>query len=215
MQFHCVAMHMHPPAPRERGSVDNSPVFFAIIRTLCGVFRVNLSPPSHLLHSAAAASSFDSREFRDALGRFATGVAVVTAVSATGEKLGLTISSFNSVSLSPPLVLWSLMQSSSSLAAFRQVRHFAVNVLSAEQQSLAEQFARRDADRWAGVAYMQGASGTPLLDGVIATFECRSHRQIDAGDHVIFIGEVLYCTHRMGVPPLLYHGGRFYTEHPL
>jgi len=176
---------------------------------------VNLPPPKHLLHGAATAAPFDSREFRDALGRFATGVAVVTAVSAAGDKLGLTISSFNSVSLAPPLVLWSLMQTSSSLQAFRAVGHFAVNVLSAEQLPLAEQFARRDVDRWAGVAHLPGPGGTPLLEGAIATFECRSHSQLDAGDHVIFLGEVLHCTHRSGVPPLLYHGGRFYTEHPL
>lgn len=168
-----------------------------------------------MLHGAEAAVTFDSREFRNALGRFATGVAVVTAVSAAGEKLGLTISSFNSVSLTPPLVLWSLMQSSSSLPAFREVGHFAVNVLAAEQLPLAEQFARRGVDRWAGVAHVPGPSGTPLLQGTIATFECRSRSLLDAGDHVIFIGEVLHCTHCSGVPPLLYHGGRFYTEHPL
>ncbi|GAB2486228.1 flavin reductase family protein [Comamonas humi] len=176
---------------------------------------MNSSPPKHLLHGADAAAPFDSREFRDALGRFATGVAVVTAISPAGEPLGLTISSFNSVSLTPPLVLWSLMQTSASLPAFRAVSHFAVNVLSAEQQPLAEQFARRGADRWAGVVHAPGPSGTPLLDGAIATFECRSHSHLDAGDHVIFLGEVLHCTHRTGVPPLLYHGGRFYTEHPL
>lgn len=176
---------------------------------------MNLPPPKHLLHGAEAAAPLDSREFRDALGRFATGVAVVTAISDEGDKLGLTISSFNSVSLAPPLVLWSLMQSSSSLQAFRCVRHFAINVLSAEQQPLAEQFARRGADRWVGVAHAQGFGGSPLLDGAIATFECRSHSHLDAGDHVIFIGEVLHCSHLAGVPPLLYHGGRFYTEHPL
>ena len=158
---------------------------------------------------------FSERDFRDALGRFATGVAVVTALAPDGSKLGLTISSFNSASLTPPLVLWSLMKTASSMPAFSTISHYAVNVLGASQQELAMQFSRRNVDRWAGVGYTLGTTGAPLLDGAIATFECRNRSRYDEGDHVILVGEVEHCSYLNDVPPLLYHGGKFYTEHPL
>ena len=155
---------------------------------------------------------FSERDFRDALGRFATGVAVVTALAPDGSKLGLTISSFNSASLTPPLVLWSLMKTASSMPAFSTISHYAVNVLGASQQELAMQFSRRNVDRWAGVGYTLGTSGAPLLDGAIATFECRNRSRYDEGDHVILVGEVEQCHYVTDVVPLLYHGGNFYTE---
>ena len=158
---------------------------------------------------------FSERDFRDALGRFATGVAVVTALAPDGAKIGLTISSFNSASLTPPLVLWSLMKTASSMPVFDQVSHYAVNVLGATQKALALQFSRRGIDRWAGVDYTIGTGGVPLLDGAIATFECRNRSRYEEGDHVILVGEVEHCAWRAGIPPLLYHGGNFYTEHPL
>ena len=159
------------------------------------------------LHTAPA-----SQRFSDALGRFATGVAVVTAVAPDGSKLGLTISSFNSASLSPPLVLWSLMKTASSMPVFQQISHYAVNVLGAPQKELALQFSRRNVDRWAGVDYQLGASGAPVLAGAIATFECHNRSQYDEGDHVILVGEVKHCRYQTGIAPLLYHGGNFYTE---
>lgn len=158
---------------------------------------------------------FSPREFRASLGMFATGVTVVTARNAAGELLGLTANSFNSVSLDPPLVLWSLARSAGSMAAFSNGLHYAINVLAADQQALAEQFAARGADRWAGVAFTEGISGAPLLAGAAASFECFNRSQYAEGDHVIFVGEVERCSHRTGAPPLLFHGGRFYTEHPL
>jgi len=146
---------------------------------------------------------------------FATGVTIVTARTPEGELVGLTANSFNSVSLTPPLVLWSLARSAGSMAAFSAGSHYAINILGAEQQDLARQFAARDVDRYQGVAFTLGASGAPLLQGAAATFECFNRSRYEEGDHVIFVGEVERCDHRAGASPLLYHGGRFYTEHPL
>ena len=146
---------------------------------------------------------------------FATGVTIVTARTPTGELIGLTANSFNSVSLNPPLVLWSLSQGASSLSAFSTGSHYAINVLAASQKPLAERFAMRGVDRWEGVQFTLGVSGAPLLEGCVATFECFNRSRHEEGDHVIFVGEVERCTSQAGLAPLLYHGGRFYTEHPL
>ena len=158
---------------------------------------------------------FSALEFRASLGMFATGVTIVTARTAEGELVGLTANSFNSVSLTPPLVLWSLSRNAGSMAAFSNGMHYAINVLAADQQGLALQFASRSGDRWAGVAFSEGVSGAPLLAGAAATFECFNRSQYAEGDHVIFVGEVERCAHRAEASPLLYHGGKFYTEHPL
>ena len=146
---------------------------------------------------------------------FATGVTIVTARTPAGVLVGLTANSFNSVSLNPPLVLWSLAQAASSMAAFSTGSHYAINILAADQKALAERFASRREDRWTDVAFTEGACGAPLLDGAAATFECFNRSRYEEGDHVIFVGEVERCSHRDGASPLLYHGGKFYTEHPL
>lgn len=146
---------------------------------------------------------------------FATGVTIVTMRAKSGQLIGLTANSFNSVSLEPPLVLWSLARKAASLVVMCETSHYAINVLTAEQQALAEQFARRDIDRWAGVDYTIGASGAPLLTNVAATFECFNRSRYEEGDHVIFVGQVEHCTHHSETSPLLYHGGRFFTEHLL
>ena len=158
---------------------------------------------------------FSSTEFRTALGMFATGVTIVTARASDGHLVGLTANSFNSVSLSPPLVLWSLSQAASSMDAFRKGSHYAINILAADQQALAQRFATRGVDRFADVDFVEGACAAPLLAGAVATFECFNRSRYVEGDHVIFVGEVEHCTHRDGISPLLYHGGKFYTEHPL
>ena len=145
---------------------------------------------------------------------FATGVTIVTARTPAGELIGLTANSFNSVSLEPPLVLWSLAQAAASLASFRTGSHYAINVLAAEQKALAERFARKGADRWQGVESAPGVGGAPLLAGAAATFECFNRSRYEEGDHVIFVGEVERCSWRAGASPLLFHGGRYYTEHP-
>jgi flavin reductase (DIM6/NTAB) family NADH-FMN oxidoreductase RutF len=159
--------------------------------------------------------SFSAQEFRTALGMFATGVTIVTARTAEGHVVGLTANSFNSVSLSPPLVLWSLSHAAASMPAFSAGSHYAINVLAADQKPLAERFARRGVDRWTGVTFDEGVGGAPLLHGAAAVFECFNRSRYEEGDHVIFVGEVERCTHRPGASPLLFHGGRYYTEHPL
>jgi flavin reductase (DIM6/NTAB) family NADH-FMN oxidoreductase RutF len=143
---------------------------------------------------------------------FATGVAVVTLRHTNGELIGLTVSSFNSVSLTPPLVLWSLSRAAASLSAFSTGSHYAVNVLSAQQLALAQQFAARNVNRFADVAYRLGASGAPLLDGAVAVFECFNRSRYEEGDHVIFVGEVEHCHHRANAQPLLFHGGQFHHQ---
>ncbi|MDR7308017.1 flavin reductase family protein [Rhodoferax saidenbachensis] len=170
---------------------------------------------SHPSPQHAVPPNFSSAEFRLALGMFATGVTIVTARAPDGSLVGLTANSFNSVSLSPPLVLWSLARTAGSMAAFSTGSHYAINILGADQQALARQFAAREGDRYAGVAFTTGAGGAPLLEGAAATFECFNRSRYEEGDHVIFVGEVECCSHRQGAAPLLFHGGRFYTEHPL
>lgn len=157
--------------------------------------------------TTTAAAGFGQREFRDALGMFATGVTVVTTHNAAGQPVGLTASSFNSVSLSPPLVLWSLAHGASTMAAFRACGHYAIHVLAADQLDLANQFAQRGIDRFAGVAHRVGHSGAPLLAGALAVFECRNRSQHDEGDHLIFVGEVVHCHPLRSAAPLLYHRG--------
>ena len=159
--------------------------------------------------------SFSAQEFRTALGMFATGVTIVTARTPDGQLIGLTANSFNSVSLAPPLVLWSLSRAAASMTAFSGGSHYAINVLAADQKTLAERFAMKGADRWSGVTFDLGAGGAPLLHGAAATFECFNRSRYEEGDHVIFVGEVEHCEHRAGATPLLFHGGRYYTELPL
>ncbi len=159
--------------------------------------------------------SFSSPEFRAALGSFATGVTIVTALDASGRPVGLTANSFNSVSLSPPLVLWSLSKRAGSMPAFTNGSHYAINILAADQRLLAERFASKDVDRFAGVGVRRGAGGVPVLEGSAAVFECFNRSQYEEGDHIIFVGEVEHCERREGALPLIYHGGRYFTELPL
>jgi flavin reductase (DIM6/NTAB) family NADH-FMN oxidoreductase RutF len=132
------------------------------------------------------------RAFRGALGMFPTGVAVVTTVTPDGERLGTTVSSFNSVSLDPPLVLFSLARSARSFSVWTETGLFAVSVLHAGQQRLSSQFAASLTDKWKGLAAVRGEeTGLPLLCGALAWFECRTWARYDGGDHVIMVGEVL------------------------
>ena len=152
--------------------------------------------------------AFTEREFRNALGQFATGVTVVTTTDANGTPVGMTVSSFNSVSLDPPLVLWSLGRSTGNYAAFAQCRHYAIHVLSSAQKDVAMQFAQRGIDRFAGVQWQFNVNGIPVLQESLATFECRARSQYLEGDHLIMVGEVLACRHNSHVGPLLYHAGQ-------
>jgi len=169
-------------------------------------------PPSR---RRALAPGFSVQDFRAALGMFATGVTIVTARGVDGLPVGLTANSFNSVSLTPPLVLWSLARSAGSMPAFERGSHYAVNILAADQHALAERFASKSVDRFADVAFREGAGGAPVIDGAVAVFECFNRSRYEEGDHVIFVGEVERCTWRAGAQPLIFHGGRYFTELPL
>ncbi len=151
---------------------------------------------------------FDSRALRDALGEFATGVAVVTARGADGQPVGVTVNSFASVSLEPPLVLWSLGLASPSLAAFESCSHYAVNILAADQVEFSQRFSQAQEDRFVGITTTVGAGGTPLLPGCSAWFECRNEIRYPGGDHVILVGFVVNFR-REPKAPLVFHGGRY------
>ncbi|WP_339503593.1 p-hydroxyphenylacetate 3-hydroxylase reductase component [Pseudomonas silesiensis] len=153
-------------------------------------------------------SAFDTRAFRRALGNFATGVTVVTAATASGRKVGVTANSFNSVSLDPPLVLWSIDKRSSSHEAFDEASHFAVNVLAADQIDLSNNFARPKDDRFAGIEYDPGEGGAPVFADCSARFHCEKFQQVDGGDHWIMIGKVV-AFDDFGRSPLLYHQGAY------
>jgi flavin reductase (DIM6/NTAB) family NADH-FMN oxidoreductase RutF len=135
-------------------------------------------------------SSIDPRDFRNALGTYATGVTIITAVAADGKPFGLTCNSFASVSLNPPLVLWSLGMFSQGLDVFRNASHFAVNVLGASQQALASKFAKSSEEKFADVKWTPGLGGAPLLEDSVANFQCRAANRYYGGDHVIFLGAV-------------------------
>ena len=153
--------------------------------------------------------SFEIREYRDALGCYPTGVTVVTAVGPRREVIGITANSFSSVSLDPPLVLFSLNRRAHSLPAFLSTQHFAVNVLSAEQEALSNQFAKALGEKWQGVEYITWDSGCPILKGALASFECKIRHTYDGGDHVILVGEVLKIIAVPEGEPLLYLRGKY------
>jgi flavin reductase (DIM6/NTAB) family NADH-FMN oxidoreductase RutF len=163
----------------------------------------------------AAADRFDRRDFRRALGQFATGVTVVSARGRDGRRVGMTVNSFSSVSLDPPLVLWSISRQAPSFADFSEASHFAINVLAANQHHLSRQFSTPLPDKFAGVECTEGTAGCPLLKGATAHFVCRKVREFDGGDHIIFLGEVEDYQWTEG-EPLVFHSGRYHvtTRHP-
>lgn len=160
---------------------------------------------------ASDRSPIDPRDFRNALGTYATGVTIITASGADSNPYGLTCNSFASVSLNPPLVLWSLVLYSSSLGVFQNASHFAVNVLGASQQALANKFAKSSEDKFAGVEWTPGLGNAPLLTESVAAFQCRSVNRYYGGDHVIFLGAVEAYSYNRKEPLLFARGsyGRF------
>ncbi|MCM8735758.1 flavin reductase family protein [Azospirillum sp. A1-3] len=152
------------------------------------------------------------RSLRDAYARYATGVAVITTLTPAGTPVGLTVNSFSSVSLDPPLVLWSLMRSSASLPAFGEASRFAVNVLADDQHHLSTRFASRSEERFAGIDWTPGLGGVPLLPDCLAQFECTTHRLVEAGDHVVVLGRVHRFEHHDGAP-LLFFASRYAELH--
>lgn len=152
--------------------------------------------------------TIDADSFRSVLGRFASGITVVTTLDAQGRDVGMTVSAFSSVSLSPPLVQVCIDQAASMYGALQQAERFGINVLASEQEALSRRFAAVDSShRFDGIGYARGESGVVLLEEALAHLECRMHSRHDAGDHTIFIGEVERAVARDGRPMLYYRGG--------
>ncbi|MBL27857.1 MAG: hypothetical protein CMM50_09965 [Rhodospirillaceae bacterium] len=169
--------------------------------------------PVRAAESVSADPAVDSDAFRATLGCFATGVTIVTARGPDDRPVGLTVTSFNSVSLDPPLILWSLKRASPNFAIFAEAKGFAVNILAADQTRLARRFATPLIDKFADLRCGRGAYDAPLLPGVAAQIECRSHMAYDGGDHVIFLGRVEHVR-RWERPPLIFCSGSFMVAEP-
>lgn len=153
-------------------------------------------------------TSFDSRQLRNVLGTFTTGVTIVTTRDAKGVPHGVTANSFSSVSLEPPLVLWSQALTSRSLPAFRDSDHFAVNILADDQVAISQHFARQQEDKFANMEYSDGLGRVPVLQGTVAHFECVKVASYPAGDHIIYLGRVERLSHS-GRRPLAFAHGRY------
>jgi 3-hydroxy-9,10-secoandrosta-1,3,5(10)-triene-9,17-dione monooxygenase reductase component len=153
-------------------------------------------------------AQFDPTELRKVLGTFATGVTVITTRAPDGTAVGLTANSFNSVSLNPPMVLWSLAKTARSRSAFEAAQHWAVHILAADQEELANRFATRGTDKFAGLIIDQGTGEVPLLHGCAARLQCRTSFLYEGGDHIIFVGEVLAVDHTDNTP-LVFHAGAY------
>lgn len=149
-----------------------------------------------------------SDEFRRACGKFATGVTIASVFDANGAPHGLTVNSFTSVSLEPPLILICLGHAVTCIDAFRSSRHFGINILCDSQQDLSDRFARKGQDRFDGLEWYRGENGVPLLPDVLAAIECRVHERVTSGDHDIFIAEMVGSKTSHG-DPLVYFGGRY------
>ena len=157
--------------------------------------------------------SFESRDFRDALGRFATGVCVITFAPEDGKPFGMTINSFASVSLEPPLVLWSLQKNSDVFDEIVNAKRYAVNVLSQEQRPMSDQYAKKSDHDLSPEHFSIGKTGSPLLKGSLVTFECETEAVHDGGDHVIIVGRVLEMDSNPNGEPLLFVSGKYRELH--
>lgn len=173
------------------------------------------SPPGGSLSADSAETmpmSFSDLDFRAALGTFATGVTIVTSVDSQGAPVGVTINSFTSVSLAPPLVLFCLGRAAQTFAIFSACSGFAVNVLAERQEALSSRFAQPDAAaRWDGIPYDRSPLGHPLLRDCLATLDCRLETVHEGGDHIILVGRVETLAVAAEDRPLLYYRGRYAT----
>lgn len=151
---------------------------------------------------------FDPKAFRRALGNFATGVTVITATASDGSRAGVTANSFNSVSLDPPLILWSICKNSGSYSVFEKASHFAVNILAADQINLSNHFARPSDDKFKDIQFSLGLGDAAILPDTSACFQCEQYQTLDGGDHWILIGKVVSFVDT-GRAPLVYHGGAY------
>lgn len=155
------------------------------------------------------AAAIETRLLRNAFGAFATGVAIIAARSAEGVPIGVTVNSFSSLSLDPPLLLWSLNANSPTLGVFDRATHFAVNILAAEQIRLSRRFSTRGTHKFANVPTHAGMEEVPIIEGCAAVLECSRHARHMAGDHVLFIGRVERCYYDPAKRPLVFHRGRY------
>jgi len=147
-----------------------------------------------------------SEQFRHACGRFANGVCIASVLDSSGGPHGLTVSSFTSVSLSPPLILICLGHAVTVIDHFRAARFFGISVLSVEQQHLSERFARKGEERFNGIAWERGEAGVPLIPGALAAIECETRQRITSGDHDIFVGEMTHARVTEGNPLIHFAG---------
>jgi len=154
-------------------------------------------------------AAVDAKEFKRACGRFATGVTVATVCDSAGTPHGLTVSSFTSVSLEPPLILVCIGHEASVIQHFRSAAHFGISILGEEQRTLSDHFARKGHDRFDGVDWHPGAAGVPVIDGIVASLECSVHERFPAGDHDIFVGKVIHTYVHEDARPLLYFASRY------
>ena len=152
---------------------------------------------------------FDPKTFRNVLGFFTTGVAIITTQEASGKNVGVTVNSFSSVSLTPPLILFSMAITSNCTPTFEKSKHFTVNILGSKQRDLAMAFARPSTADWDGVGVSSGQNGCLLIDGAIAHLECELFNVVPGGDHLIFIGKVTRINSDESDAPLLYYRGAF------
>jgi len=153
-------------------------------------------------------TQFITTDLRKALGTFATGVTIVTTLSRDGQKVGVTANSFSSVSLEPPLVLWSLKKNSPSIDAFDHSARFAINVLALTQTDLSKRFASPIPDKFNTVAHSEGLAAIPLIDNCAASFQCKTYQRIDAGDHILYLGEVEAYAYQ-DLPTLMFCKGKY------
>ena len=153
--------------------------------------------------------SLDGREFRNALGSFPTGVCIITTAPDGEEPFGMTVNSFASVSLDPPLVLWSLQNNSECYTSFEKADKYCVNILSSDQENLSNLYAKKGNHTLAKDHYRIGKTGNPVLRNAIASFECRIWARYPGGDHIILVGEVLEMDVRPTGKPLLFHAGQY------
>jgi flavin reductase (DIM6/NTAB) family NADH-FMN oxidoreductase RutF len=158
---------------------------------------------------AGAPPAVDAVTLRTVLGRFATGVTIVTCLDERGAPVGLTANSFNAVSLDPPLVLWALRRASPSLTAFLAARHFAINILAESQVDLSRRFAASIGEKFDEGQWSRGDHGVPVLGGATAVLQCELHGAQDAGDHTLFMGRVARVAD-IATPPLVFHGGHYH-----
>ncbi len=178
------------------------------LERISGISRSELRPDLY-----PAEQKLDQRAFRDALGRFATGITVITTRGRRGNLHGLTANSFSALSLEPPLVLWCLNKQSPSCNAFELCSHFAINVLTSSQRNLSQRFATSSNDKFNEIIWHEGLGGAPVLPNALASFECRNVTRYEGGDHLIFVGEVERFSHTDG-QPLLYNSGRYNVTAP-